>query len=343
VRNCIVHGFTNTVRVTRQGFKDLAAGVEYQNAFSNIVIENSRLSDSKGSGVFVDGYVTGVTLRDLEISNAGSVGVYLEAGSKDNIVRHCDIHDNGFGDVVPEGVLVAPYRYQSTGREGIAIDGSRNNRVEYNTLTNNSAGGIFLYKNCGEFFTTKPAAWWTRRYGADGNLIRHNTITNARNGIWIGSRMAENLLFMDCSDTPYPNASNVPYYEDFAGDNRIRRNTFDTVRYGIRIEDDGNRVERNSFASSDATHQAILLGTKERSAALGRPVTGVVIRGNRASITGNATPYVWIHPHSDTVFRQNRTGTVRASLAPGVQPPIDPFIFVRQIWLDGEPPPPFLP
>jgi parallel beta-helix repeat protein len=136
--------------------------------------------------VFVDGYVSGVVLRDLEIAGAGGVGVYLEAGSRDNVVTRCDIHDNGYGDVDPAGIPIViggvTFRYLSTGREGIAIDGSRDNRILRNRIARNSAGGIFLSKNCGEDFTSRPAQWWERRYGADGNVIVRNDISDGNGG-----------------------------------------------------------------------------------------------------------------------------------------------------------------
>ena len=45
VRNCDIEGFLNNVRINREGFRDLAEGVEYENAFSNIVIEDSTLPE----------------------------------------------------------------------------------------------------------------------------------------------------------------------------------------------------------------------------------------------------------------------------------------------------------
>ena len=39
--------------------------------FSNIVIEDSTCLNSRGVGIFVDGYVTGVTLRNLHVEGAG--------------------------------------------------------------------------------------------------------------------------------------------------------------------------------------------------------------------------------------------------------------------------------
>ena len=337
VRNCVVAGFLNNVRVTREGFKSLAAGAEYDAAFSDIVIENSHLYASRGSGVFVDGYVSGVTLRDLEIAGSGSVGVYLEAGSRGNVVANNRIRANGFGDVVPEGVPFdlggVPYRYRSTGREGIAVDGSRNNEI-----VGNSAGGIFLYKNCGEFATEEPAQWWPRRYGADGNRIEGNTIQDEGTGVWIGSRMAANQIFMDCSDPAYAANPFLRIHRDYAADNRIAANTFVNTTFGVRVEDDGNAIEDNSFVSDADGAQAILIGTKNRTTLLGEPVDATTIAGNHALIPGNATPYRWIHGHTGTTFENNVVHVQAAdagaevALVQGTQPRIDPFLFVIEFW-----------
>jgi hypothetical protein len=96
VRNCYIEGFLNNIRITREGFQELAEWVEYDNAYSDIVIEDSTSLNSRGVGIFVDGYVTGVTLRNLHVEGAGSAGIYLEAGSKDNVVES-KIVNNGTG------------------------------------------------------------------------------------------------------------------------------------------------------------------------------------------------------------------------------------------------------
>lgn len=337
VRNCFVKGFLNNVRVTRTGFKTLPLGSEYLNAFSDIVIENSRLYRSAGSGLFVDGYVTGVTVRVLEIAGSGSVGVYLEAGSKDNVVEHSVIYDNGFGDVVPEGVAVTSgsltFRYHSTGREGIAIDGSRHNRIVGNIISGNAAGGVFLYKNCGEFATQKPGQWWTRPYGADDNLIEGNDISGEPTGVWIGSRMSENQLFMDCSDTPIVATSGRRIYADHAARTTVRNNTLQHLTYGVRIEDDDALVEQNRFVSADAGTDAVLVGTNDRTTVSAHPVRNAVVRDNTAAIDGNATPYRAVYAHEGTTFTGNTASGVPAALVPGPPPLIDPFLFVKDFWL----------
>ena len=337
VRNCTTNGFTNGMRVTRDGFRALPAGGEYEHPFTDIVIEDSNIYESNGSGIFVDGYVTGVTMRRLHILDAGGVGIYLEAGSKDNVIEHNMIIRNGYGEVTPEGVPFSfngiNFRYRSTGREGIAVDGSRNNRISDNIINLNSAGGIFLYKNCGEYVNERPATWWTRRYGADGNVIERNVISYGPNGVWIGSRMAENTKFMDCSDTPTIDEPIRAVYPDFAKDNVVQDNHVLGMTNAIRVEDDRNRIERNTIRHTSPDARGVIIGTKERTALLGDPVDSTVVVDNRSEIPGNDHPFEWIHQEVGTTFSGNTTNGAPATLTPGTQPTIDVHLFVLELWV----------
>jgi len=111
IRDCVVRGFLNGTRITRDGFRELPAGHEYDH---------------------------------------GIRGVAIERGS-----------DNGFRENGPGGsrfvVGGAAFRFWGIGRDGISIDGSRRNLVTRNTLQGNSAGGIFLYTNCGEYVHSTAA------------------------------------------------------------------------------------------------------------------------------------------------------------------------------------------
>lgn len=338
VRNCIVGGFTNPIRVSRDGFRELTPGAEYEHSFSDILIENSLLSDSGGSGLFVDAYVTGVTVREVEIRNAGSVGIYLEAGSKGNTIIGNYVHDNGYKDAHPQGHTMElfgnTYRYWMTGREGIAVDGSRENLIASNTIVGNSAGGIFLYKNCGEFHTERPGEWWHRPYGADANIIENNTIRGTFNGVWIASRMAENQLFMDCSDPAFVSSSFHRVHLDYARGNTVRNNRFENVQYGIRVEDDTATIVGNIFESTDTAHQAIIVGTRWRTENLGLPVVGTTIENNISEISGNINPYRWIWGQRNSAFSGNSSLGNPVNWCEGAQPPMDPFLFVTEIVLD---------
>lgn len=329
VRNCEVEGFLNNVRITRDGFRDLAEGVEYDNAFSNIVVEDSTFLNSRGVGIFVDGYVTGVTLRRLHVEGSGSSGIYLEAGSKDNLLEDNDIVNNGFGENGPFWQQFEDFDiwYWGTGREGLSIDGSRFNTVRNNRFSGNSYGAIFFYKNCGEFVNLRPQRWWHRRYGADGNLIEHNTFTGGVNGIWIGARMGENIGPMDCSDPQYQPG----YALDYADDNVIRDNVFADVVYGVRVEDDGNTITGNQF-DGDAAEQAVLIGTPNRTAVLGQPVAGTTVTDNTATIPANPNPYRWVHDHTGTTFTGNLSLGRPVGLCEGLVPARGPAVMTVAIF-----------
>ncbi len=339
VRNCHVEGFLNNYHIEREDFRTLPEGVEYENGFSNIVIEDSTSLNSRGVGIFVNGYVEGVTLRRLHVEGASSTGIYLEAGSKNNVVEDNDIINNGYGENGPTGGFFdfagASFWFWGIGREGLAIDGSRFNIVRNNYFTGNSAGGIFLYTNCGEFYISRPERWFQRRFGADGNTIENNTFDGEDNGIWVGSRMSENILPMQCSNPQY-----LPGYSlDFADDNVIRDNVFENVPYGIRVEDDGTVIEDNEFTSTNAAHSAVIIGTEQRTEALGEPVDGTVVTGNEAFIAGNTHPYRWIHGHTNTTFTGNESQGEIVGMCEGVQPPRGPFVFVVD-FVPAEPPTP---
>jgi parallel beta-helix repeat protein len=332
VRNCHVEGFLNNLHVEREGFRDLAPGVEYENAFSNILIEDSTFLNSRGVGIFVNGYVTGVTLRNLRIEGAGSTGIYLETGSKDNVVEGNQIVNNGYRENGPNGQFFefggVTFWFWGTGREGLAIDGSRGNRIVNNTFSGNSAGGIFLYKNCGEFVSSRPNRWFDRRYGAHGNVIEGNTFVGGENGVWIGSRMGENTLPMECSDPAYTTDVVNRIVLDHAADNVVRGNLFQGVTYAVRVEDDRNVIEGNEFSGDDPAQQAILVGTRFRTPVLGLPVADTTITGNRSFIAGNKNPYRWIHGHEGTTFAGNESLGRVVGFCEGVQPRTNLFIFV---------------
>ncbi len=344
VRNCEIEGFLNNIRITRDGFRELGEGVEYENGFANILIEDVTLLNSRGVGIFVDGYVTDVTLRRLHVEGSGSSGIYLEHGSKDTLVEDCDIIDNGFGENGPHWQVfdqsgLDNLWYYGTGREGLSIDGARTSTIRNNRFAGNAYGAIFLYKNCGEFVTLRPERWWHRRYGADGNLIEHNTITGGTNGIWIGARMGENVAPMQCSDPQY-----APGYTlDQADGNVIRDNVFQNVTYGVRVEDDHNEILDNQF-TGDGAQQAVLIGTPVRTAELVQPVSGTVVTGNVATIPANSSPYRWVHGHSATTFSSNLSLGVPARLCLGLEPARGPFVMTVAFVVSDEqpvdPPPP---
>ena len=327
VRNCNVSGFQGNLNVTRNGFKDLAVGSEYLNGFSNIRIDNSRFVNSANSSVFVNAFVTGVTFSHSLVENAGAVGLYLEAGSKDNVIEHSIFRHNGYKDVdngpVATQIGSTTVYYESTGREGIAVDGSRDNLIQHNLIEDNSSGGIMMYKNCGE--KASQAGHWVRNYGSTGNRLRHNVLRDQPNGIWIGSRAAENQYFMDCSDTPIVNVpgSLTKVFLDPVTDTFVEFNHLDGNTDAIRVEGDSATVRGNTIEHAT---RGVLVGTKHRTTALAQPITGAVVTGNTANTT--TEPYGWVWGKGTLTFSANASGGAAGKLNPGTQPTINPFLFV---------------
>jgi parallel beta-helix repeat protein len=347
IRSCKVRGFLNSMRVTRVGFRTLTAGHEYDHAISGVVIEDSDVGGSQGVGIYVDAYVTHTTIRHTTIVGAGSTGIYLEAGSTDNVVEHNTIRDNGFVENSPAGQLFTfngvRFRFWGTGREGIAVDGSRRNRIAGNVLSGNSAGGIFVYTNCGENVHVDPQAWIPRPYGADDNVIAGNVFGGGVNGVWIGARMGENVLPMDCSDPEYAPGITL----DRAPRTTVAANTFRDVVYGVRVEDDQTKVIGNRFVADDAGSYAVVVGTPYRTQLLQRPVAGTVLTGNRSTITGNPSPYRWVDGEQDSRVFANVANGRFVGWCRSQDLPRGPFVMALAIALEPAgspvtPPPPGL-
>lgn len=346
IRNCRVDGFLNSIHLRRQGFNSLTAGHEYDHHLDGVTIVDSTLTNSRGVGLYVDGYVTGTTIKHVVVRGAGSTGIYLDAGSRDGRVVENLIVGNGFrengqtaeGSVAQLGGVT--FRFWGPGREGIAVDGSRHNRIADNWIVGNAAGGVFLYTNCGENVHTDPANWVEHRFGADDNAIVGNAITGGETGVWIGSRMGENVYPMDCSDVPYVRGPVQAITLDRAPRTTVRDNVIADVYYGVRVEDDGARIVGNYLGGTDAARHAIIVGTPYRTTALGHAVTDTVVRDNVAVIAGNASPYRWV----DGVRRLDARGNTalgRSSAfcqAPDV--PRGPFVMVYAVAVQGPNGPP---
>ena len=346
IRYCDLAGGTNNIKVTRDGFRTLAEGVEFEHTLRDVVLEHNEIGPSGGVGIFVDGYVEHVTIRNTSVMGTGSSGIYLDGGSRRNTISDNVIHDNGFieNGSLPEGHIETfgglRFRWWGTGREGLSIDGSSENVVTGNHFEGNDAGGIFLYTNCGEFVNRNPERWYDRRTPSDDNLIEGNTLVGGIHGVWVGSRMGENTLPMDCSKPAYATKPFQRYVLDTAADNTIRGNTFVDITYGVQAEDDGTVVEGNTFAGPDDGHHAVVIGTRVRTDALGRPVAGTVLRDNASTIVGNTHPFRWVHGHDGTVVEGNTAMRRPTELCEGAELPHNPFMFVVKAVPEPEGSPP---
>ena len=198
----------------------------YDKSVSDILLDNINIEKSHKSAIFVGHHVQRVTIKNSIIKNTGTVGIYLEHSSRYNKIIH-----NTFSHEVNT----------KNKREDIAIDSSAHNVIKNNLFKNNSKGGIFLYKNCGEHIDNKKQVirWQHSNY----NRIESNLFLNEKVGIWIASRQSKNLINSNCADISMDKEKR--YYQDFADFNEINNNYFYDVKKPIINEGDSNYIANN--------------------------------------------------------------------------------------------------
>lgn len=218
VRNCKVLNFTHSgIRIT----SDIAANKlspnhekNYRRTPTRITLENVEVTGSGRVGIYFDDYVTHSTLSHSIVRDSYMSGIYLEHSSRNNKVVDNQIIDNGHE------------RFGKGKREGLAVDSSAYNLIEGNRFESNGAGGVFLYKNCGEHFSTgKSVIRWQH---SDYNVIRNNTFVNEPVGIWLASRQNRDLSGFDCGDKP--REGSLKFYPDYADNNVVGQNQFLKVK-----------------------------------------------------------------------------------------------------------------
>ncbi len=179
-------------------------------------------------GIYFDDYVTHSTLSHSIVRDSYMSGIYLEHSSRNNKVVDNQIIDNGHE------------RFGKGKREGLAVDSSAYNLIEGNRFESNGAGGVFLYKNCGEHFSTgKSVIRWQH---SDYNVIRNNTFVNEPVGIWLASRQNRDLSGFDCGDKP--REGSLKFYPDYADNNVVEGNHFFGGKVMVRNDGQGNKLNK---------------------------------------------------------------------------------------------------
>jgi len=298
IRNCRIQGFEHGIDLARNTPSQLAPGHEYDHHLRHVVIEHDHISGARGVGVYVHPYVTETTIRHDVVTGSGSTAVYLDEGSRGAHIEGDVIAGNGSIENGPGGANTdfggVTIRYWGPGREGIALDGSRGNVIRGNWIVGNSAGGVFLYTNCGENVHNDPVDWLDHRFDARDNVVSDNVISGSGTGVWVGSRMGENVYPMDCSDVPYVSGPLRSITLDRAPHNTVQGNVIVGADFGVRVEDDHTTVTGNRFVAPSAADYGVVVGTPYRTNVLHEPVSDTVVARNVSSIAGNPSPYRWV-------------------------------------------------
>jgi hypothetical protein len=225
IKHCKINGSIRTIGLGRNGE---ASGVKESSIRSghtaraqaaaprNVALYDLTITGHGRIPLYLAPGTTSTSLVNSTINGrSDSVAIYLDAESANNTIRHNNINISG------------------ASREIIAIDGSANNQILANTISQAPNGGIYLYRNCGEGGTVRHQA-------PQRNLIAGNTIDNTGGyGIWLGSRNGGRLY---CSaDDGYPFGSSKDN-GDYADQNVVRHNEFTGSSQTIRNDGNHNQI-----------------------------------------------------------------------------------------------------
>ena len=282
-----------------------------------ILLENLDISNSHMHGMYVNRYVTGLTLKSSRIVNSGGVAIYLESGSRNNTIQDSYFSRNGTYDWDPEKRRREDRKsLNKSYREAIAVDSSAANRFIGNTFENNGGGGIALYKNCFEHAKEKPNELPRIQHSRD-NEIKGNTFRNESVGVWIASRQSKDLSGFKCGDPVMHTKDKLivddkQYYRDYAERTSVIGNRFENVEQGIIVEDNGAQILDNTFTGT--SKDDISVGTRIRSLKEDAPVAGTKVAGNSVRSIRQA------YGQGDNVFENNKQPGGAAILAPCTAP-----------------------
>lgn len=288
LENCIAVGYGHGVLVEQampanQRYQQLQHNIttrddQRQLSPNHILLNRILVDSSKNSGIFIGDHVQDVTLANSLVQNAGTVGVYLEFGSRGNRVQDSQFRHNGFRQVLGVG---------KPNREAIAIDSSQQNVIERNQFEGNGAGGVFLYRNCFEHADDPTQSnHFLRTEGSNDNLIRDNEFINEPVGVWVASRQSRNLKGFGCGAYSIFADITSSYHLDEARQNTVTQNTFDTVEQAVIVEDNNNVVSFNHFLPS--VKSPITIGSTVREQSSEGVVKGNQINKNTfGAVEGN--------------------------------------------------------
>ena len=257
VRNCAFRNYSRDGITISSGFSASQPSPDTNRSVRNVLIDFVTIEKSGHVGLYIRPRSTDILVRNSTITNSAGTAVYIELAQRVRLLQ------NRF---VRNGWSATKRRL----REAVAIDASTETHIASNLFKDNGLGGIFLYRNCGEFHG------FTRWQSSDRNTISENVFVNEEVGVWIASRQSVDVKNLACSAPPMDSSGR--YVEDFANNNRVQCNVFCSVSNGVRVEGDNNEVVNNTF--STGTSNRVQIPETARGRILGRPPVGNVTSPN---------------------------------------------------------------
>lgn len=246
-----------------------------------IVFEDMHITGDERIPLYVAPGVTELTMRESTIDGEGSsVAVYLDAESGYNTLVHNTIE-------------------MRSERELLAIDGSSHNRIVDNYFSALYAGGIYLYRNCGEGGTIRVTTP-SHNYIVD-NVFYYRDFTGLDPAIYLGSRGGDPPGFelfgfsTYCNDEDGRSWGSSASDRDHATDNVVMANQIigRSVAHMIRFRDPPSRFSENYVALNASVPSAS--DVTERHAGCYVPFLSYYFAADRGDLAGDFVPHGGTH------------------------------------------------
>ncbi|AJQ97347.1 hypothetical protein [Gynuella sunshinyii] len=209
-----------------------------------IVFDNITIAANEETPFYIGPGVHYVTMQNSHFTGKSkNVVLYLDVDSYRNSFLN-NIFETDTTNIVEIANTVKVY---DKSRELVAIDGSSFNIFRGNYFAYLEAGGIYLYRNCGEGGAVRYSSPSFNLI--ENNRFYYNHYDGDKPGIFIGSRQGPTLLVLDCSADNVGNpplAGSVTSNRDQAMYNVVRNNKF---KKEVRIinNDNNNQTYGNTL------------------------------------------------------------------------------------------------
>lgn len=253
----------NNVTVRNLTITRFDGGVSINPRVTGTRFENVRVINNVNHGIFVNIGANDFSCDNCDVSDNGTMGIYLEYNSYGNTISNSRIAHNGYRDKDTGDWQENLSNDRKDKREGLAIDSSQNNMIRNSVFEGNALTGITMYRNCGE-------RGIIREWGANYNSVVDSTFSD---GIHIASRQDKDLSQWVCLE---PYIYDDKFITDEAEYNRVERVTLEN-NASIIIQDDNNTVR-------SVTGGKIIFASTTRDA-LNDPLLTLDAADNSVSVT----------------------------------------------------------
>jgi hypothetical protein len=245
IRGCTIEGATRIWGMAKNANGDLVP--EYQESSKQADHVQRVRAAAPRSILFEDVTIVGHYVRNPLYIAPGVRWFELRdselTGHSDNVAIYLDAES--YGARIIDNLI-----HMGTGRELIAVDASAGNVIRDNYFSNLDHGGIYLYRNCGEYHTSRHTTpSWNQIVN---NVFYYDVYSGNNPSIFLGSRNGNRPYCGQDSSYPYGSAvSNLDYASNnVVAQNQIyERSVSDMIRVGSSTDADNVLVENETVTS----------------------------------------------------------------------------------------------